>query len=74
MPDSSKDLELTPEAIAMGIIRARMLPHDNGNIVYLKIDPEKQNQEALKKESKDFWLYYKYNHTAQNEIPEKSIS
>ena len=57
---ANKDLEITTDAINIGVVRARMIDHNNGNIVYMEIDPKKADHEMLKKEAKEFWLIYKY--------------
>jgi len=79
MKNISKTLELLPPAKDAGVIVAKgiNIPPDK-NIVYLKIDPEKEDLEFLKKEAKEFWLLYSFPKKEDQHIndptPEKTMA
>jgi hypothetical protein len=80
MPDEPiimNELSLTPEAIGLGVTRARQIVSKNNKdklIQYLIVDPEKMDDtNTFDRETKDFWCLYKYG--GKNEIiPENSES
>jgi len=76
-PLVKKDIELTPEGKAMGVLKSRMIPCNQNPVVYMKIDPENEDVDFIKVNAKEFWLLYNFNNKKKeiaNEIPAPVIS
>jgi hypothetical protein len=55
---TTKEHEIAGPALAAGIVRARTIKVKEQEVFYLKVDPETEEPEFLKKEAASSWLLY----------------